>query len=98
MLPPTVRNAIDAQIETLDVFREIHDPRVLASLAPSGLRGLVLHRGKQGVPTRMKASHDAYFDWTYPNDHPEMKVLYERAKKGQWDCDVSSRGTPASTR
>ncbi len=85
ILPPTVRNAIDAQMETLDVFREIHDPRVLASLAPSGFRGLVLHRGKQGVPTRVKASHEAYFDWTYPNDQPEMKVLYERAKKGQWD-------------
>jgi hypothetical protein len=85
ILPAPVRNALDAQIETLDVFREIHDPRVLASLAPSGVRGLLLHRGKQGVPTKMKASHDAYFDWTYPNDQPEMSVLYERAKKGQWD-------------
>lgn len=85
ILPVPVRNALDAQIETIDVLREIHDPRVFASLAPSGVRGLVLHRGKQGVPTRMRASHDAYFDWTYPNDQPEMKVLYERAKKGQWD-------------
>ncbi len=85
ILPVPVRNALDQQIETLDVLREIHDPRVLASLAPSGVRGLVLHRGKQGVPTKMKASHDAYFDWTYPNDQPEMSVLYERAKKGQWD-------------
>jgi hypothetical protein len=85
ILPAPVRNALDAQIETLDVFREIHDPRVLASLAPSGVRGLLLHRGKQGIPTKMKASHDAYFDWTYPNDQPEMSVLYERAKKGQWD-------------
>jgi hypothetical protein len=85
ILPAPVRNALDQQIEMLDVLREIHDPRVLASLAPSGVRGLVLHRGKQGVPTKMKASHDAYFDWTYPNDQPEMNVLYERAKKGQWD-------------
>jgi hypothetical protein len=85
ILPQPIRNALDAQLETLDVFREIHDPRVLTSLAPSGVRGLLLHRGKQGVPTKMKASHEAYFDWTYPNDQPEMKVLYERAKKGQWD-------------
>jgi hypothetical protein len=93
IFPAPVRNAIDAQLETLDVFREIHDPRVLASLAPSGVRGLVLHRGKQGVPTRVKASHDAYFDWTYPNDQPEMRVLYERAKKGQWDSSSLPWGT-----
>jgi hypothetical protein len=84
-LPTPVRNAIDAQMETIEVLSEIHDPRVLASLAPSGFRGLVLHRGKQGVPTLVKASHNAHFDWTYPNDQPEMHLLFERAKKGQWD-------------
>ena len=36
-LPAPVRNALDAQLETLDVLREIHDPRVFASLAPSGV-------------------------------------------------------------
>jgi hypothetical protein len=86
ILPTPVRNALDAQLETLDVLSEIHDPRVLASLGPSGLRGLVLRRGKQGVPTRIKASHEAHFDWTYPNDQPEMRLLYERAKRGQWDA------------
>jgi hypothetical protein len=86
ILPPKLASAIDAHVETLDVFREIRDPKVLASLAPSGVRGLLLHRGKQGVPTLVQASHKAHFDWTYPNDQPEMRVLYERAKKGQWDA------------
>ncbi len=85
LLPPRVASAIDAHIEALDVFREIHDPKVLASLAPSAVRGLLLHRGKQGVPTRVRATHEAHFDWTYPNDQPAMRVLYERAKKGQWE-------------
>jgi hypothetical protein len=86
ILPPKLASAIDAHVEALDVFREIRDPRVLASLAPSGVRGLLLHRGKQGVPTLVQASHKAHFDWTYPNDQPEMRVLYERAKKGQWEA------------
>ncbi|MGH7297460.1 MAG: ferritin-like domain-containing protein, partial [Polyangiaceae bacterium] len=85
LVPARVRNALDAHVETLSVFAEIRDPRVLASLAPSGLRGLVLHRGKQGVPTRIQATHAAHFDWSYPSDQPEMRTLYDRAKKGQWD-------------
>ena len=55
------------------------------ALAPSGVRGLLLHRGKQGVPTKIRATHAAHFDWTYPSDQPEMRALYDRAKKGQWD-------------
>jgi hypothetical protein len=85
IVPPRLRNALDAHLETLSVFAEIRDPRVLSSLAPSGLRGLILHRGKQGVPTRIPATHAAHFDWSYPSDQPEMRVLYDRAKKGQWD-------------
>jgi hypothetical protein len=85
MLPPRVRNALDAQLEAVDLLTGIREPRVALSLAPSGVRGLVLHRGKQGVPTLMRASHQAYFDWSYPADQPEMRVLYDRAKHGQWD-------------
>ncbi|MEI7891971.1 MAG: ferritin-like domain-containing protein [Myxococcales bacterium] len=85
LLPLKMRSQTDAYLEALGVFLEIRDPRVLASLAPSGFRGLLLKRGKQGIPTQIKCSHTAYFDWTYPNDHPEMRELYTRAKAGQWD-------------
>ncbi len=93
LLPPRVRQALDAQIEAASVLTEMRDPRVLRSLAPSGVRGLLLHRGKQGVPTRIRASHEAHFDWTYPQDFPEMRSLYERAKRGQWDADGLPWGT-----
>jgi hypothetical protein len=86
ILPPRVVSALDAHAEALDVFRQIRDPRVLASLAPSGVRGLLLHRGKQGVPTRIRATHETHLDWSYPNDQPAMRVLYERAKQGQWEA------------
>lgn len=86
-LPAKMRSQIDAYFEAVDVLMHMKDPRVLSALAPSGVRGLVLHRGKQGVPTEIQASHRAHFDWTYPSDQPEMAELYRRAKEGQWDGD-----------
>jgi hypothetical protein len=89
LLPERVRDRLDHYLEALEVFLEIRDPRVLASLGPSGVRGLLLRRGKQGTPTKMPARHAAHFDWTYPADQPEMRELYTRAKRGQWDSDVA---------
>ncbi|NJK31691.1 MAG: ferritin-like domain-containing protein [Deltaproteobacteria bacterium] len=82
-----MRSQVDAYFEALSVFTEIRDPKVLAALGPSGVRGLLLHRGKQAGPTKIPANHETYFDWTYPSDHPEMAELYRRAKQGQWDAD-----------
>ncbi len=87
MLPMKVQSQVDAWLEAVDVLREIKDPKVARALGPSGIRGLFLRRGKQGVPTRMPAAHSAHFDWTYPADQPEMAELYKRAKAGQWDSD-----------
>ena len=87
LLPVKMRNQVDSYFETLSVFMEIRDPRVLASLGPSGVRGMLLHRGKQGHPTKIPCQYDAHFDWTYPADQPEMAELYRRAKQGQWDGD-----------
>ena len=89
LLPLRMRNQMDAFFEALAVFGEIRDPRVLSSLAPSGLRGLVLQRGKQGIPTKTPATHSAHFDWSYPSDNPEMRELYTRAKSGQWNSDTT---------
>jgi len=84
-LPQRVQDQVDMYLETLEVVSEMKDPRVRAALLPSGVRGLLLRRGKQGVPTRIASSHAAHFDWTYPSDQPEMAELYRRAKQGQWD-------------
>ncbi len=87
LLPRRLRQQVDAYFEAVSVLAQIRDPRVLRALGPSGLRGLILRRGKQGVPTKMQATHRAHFDWTYPCDNPEMRELYRRAKLGQWDGD-----------
>jgi len=92
-LPPRVQSQLDSWREMVEVFTHIRDPKVLRSLGPSGVRGLLLKRGKQGVPTRVPAHHYAHFDWSYPHDHPEMEALYLRAKRGQWDGDDLPWGT-----
>jgi hypothetical protein len=84
-LPARVRDTVDRYLEIVDLMRELKDPKVARSLGPAGLRGLVLRRGKQGTPTIFPASHGAYFDWSYPSDHDDMRDLYDRAKRGQWD-------------
>ncbi len=87
-LPTRVKDTVDRWLEIASVFRELRDPRVARSLAPAGVRGLVLQRGKQAPTTTCPASHRAYFDWSYPSDHPEMRELYRRAKAGQWDGET----------
>jgi len=89
LLPAPLRERLDPHLESLGLLLQIRDPRVLASLGPPGVRGMLLKRGKQGVPTRMPASHQAYFDWSYPADQPEMRELFQRAKRGQWDSDTT---------
>ena len=86
-LPARLLGQLDAWKEAAEVLTQVHDPKVLRALGPSGVRGLLLHRGHQGVPTHVQARHKAHFDWTYPHDQPEMADLYRRAKAGQWDGD-----------
>ncbi len=88
LLPPKARDAVDPYFEAVEVLASVRDPRVLRSLAPSGVRGMLLHRGKQGVPTKVRANHEVHFDWSYPADMPEMRELYTRAKQNQWDSDT----------
>ena len=84
-LPLSIRKRVDPYIEAVEVLTETDNPKVLRSLAGSGVRGLILQRGKQGVPTKMPSHHRCHFDWTYPSDQPEMRDLYERAKEQQWN-------------
>jgi hypothetical protein len=88
ILPDKVRARLDPYFEAVGLLAEMRDPKVMASLGPAGVRGLLLKRGKQGVPTKMPAHHSAHFDWSYPADHPEMRDLYRRAKQGQWDGET----------
>ncbi|MEM9066957.1 MAG: ferritin-like domain-containing protein [Myxococcota bacterium] len=85
MFPEKYRDRVEPYLEAAELMAEIRDPKVAASLGPSSVRGLLLQRGKQGVPSKMPAHHEAHFDWSYPSDQPEMLELYRRAKEQQWD-------------
>jgi hypothetical protein len=85
ILPRNVKNSVEAYVDAASTLLEVRDPRVLGAIGPSAIRGSILKRGKQGVPTEIPSSHRAYFDWTYPADNPEMAELYRRAKRGQWN-------------
>lgn len=86
-VPPKVKSQLESYADAVSTLLEVRDPRVLSSIGPSAVRGTILKRGKQGIPTQIPATHRAYFDWTYPNDFPEMAELYDRAKRGQWNGD-----------
>ena len=83
-LPPKLQSQLDSYAEAISILSHIRDPKVVKALAGPSMRGLILKRGKQGLPTQMQATHKAHFDWSYPHDQPEMAELYKRAKEGQW--------------
>ncbi|MBK7050324.1 MAG: ferritin-like domain-containing protein [Rhodoferax sp.] len=85
MLSPRVQNRVDEMLDVVDIMTEMKNPKVLRSMAPSAMRGLVLKSGKRNDVSEMQANHKAHFNWSYPHDHPEMHELYERAKLGQWN-------------
>jgi hypothetical protein len=82
-LPPRMRGTVDRCFDIIELVREMKNPRVLASLGPSGLRGLLLQRGRS-ESTVIPLRHEARFDWRYPQDHAEMRALVDRAQRAQW--------------
>jgi len=86
-LPLEFRRRVEPYVEAVSLMTQTDNAKVLRSMAPSGVRGLILQRGKQGTPTTMPSHHRVYFDWTYPKDQPEMRDLYTRAKEQQWNGD-----------
>ncbi len=86
LLPERVRLRVEPALQALELLATVRDPRVLGSLAPAGLRGLVLREGKTHDTADMQARHATHFQWRYPADHDEMAKLYARAKALQWDA------------
>jgi hypothetical protein len=86
MPSPAARRVRDV-LDAMKIATRVENKKVLVGLAPSVARGFVLKEGKQGAPVAMRASHDAYFDFRYQGDYPEMYELYRRAVQNQWDGD-----------
>jgi hypothetical protein len=76
-----------ARDKIFNFFKQGNNPKVLANMLPSIIRGVVLKKGKQDKPVLMKSGHQAYFDFTYSGEFSEMKKLYRRAVENQWDSE-----------
>ncbi len=83
-LPTPVRTRVEAYVDHLNAVLAVENLRVMTRLAPSAARGLFLRQGRSGR-ARMQARHRAWFDFDYPHDNPEMRALYEKAKRLQWN-------------
>ena len=86
-MPSPARRRIQDVFDAMRMATRVENKKVLVDLAPSVARGFLLKEGKQGEPVGMRASHDAWFDFRYQGDYPEMYELYRRAVQNQWDGD-----------
>jgi len=86
-MPSPARRRVQDVFDAMKLATRVENRNVLVGLAPSVARGLVLKEGKSGEPVGMKASHEAWFDFRYQGDYPEMYELYRRAVQNQWDGD-----------
>ena len=87
-MPSPARRRVQDVIDAMMLARRVENKKVLVDLAPSVARGIVFKEGKRGEPVGMRASHDAWFDFRYQSDYPEMYDLYRRAVQNQWDGDT----------
>ena len=87
-MPSPARRRIQDVFDAMRMATRVENKKVLVDLAPSVARGFLLKEGKQGEPVGMRASHDAWFDFRYQGDYPEMYELYRRAVQNQWDGDT----------
>lgn len=86
-MPQHARAKVEETLDNINTVSQINNPKVLRSLGPSAVRGLVQKQGKSTDITGMVSSHPVNFDWTYRMDFPEMQELYRRAVGNQWDGD-----------
>ncbi|HSQ70751.1 MAG TPA: ferritin-like domain-containing protein [Steroidobacteraceae bacterium] len=87
-MPSPARRRIQDVFDAMKMATRVENRKVMVDLAPSVARGFLLKQGKQGEPVGMRASHDAWFDFRYQGDYPEMYELYRRAVQNQWDGDT----------
>lgn len=84
-LPLQVRRQLEAWVDNVNTVLSVENPMVMTRMAPSAVRGLFLRAGRSGEPTALRSSHRARMDFQYPSDYPEMRALYEKAKRLQWN-------------
>lgn len=86
-MPLGAKARVEETLDNVSTVLQIRNPKVLKSMAPSAVRGLVLQQGKKKKKVSMKSNHPVSFDFEYKMDFPEMRRLYQRAVENQWNAD-----------
>ena len=87
-LPKTVESIVESGPALIGEATASRNLRVIATLLGPAYRGLIRRRGKGVAATAMSVDHDAFFDWRYVREIPEITRLYEAAKAGQWNAST----------
>ena len=85
--PVAVRTKVEPILEVVTMMGAIRNPAVMAGMLPSFMKGFVFRLGELET-TDMVSGHATHFNWKYQSDFPEMRALYERAKRNQWDASL----------
>jgi hypothetical protein len=83
----TIIYNLKSNVPTMKDAARSKNLKVLMSLLGPAYRNLILQRAKVGKHTRLSTSNSAFFDWSYERDQPELRKLYDSAKKSQWNGD-----------
>lgn len=86
-LPRPLHRRLETWGQALRLATSSANPRVLAALAPSGLRGFVLGLPGGDAETAVPTRHEPRFAWRYAHDSEELSALGARARAAQWDAD-----------
>ena len=83
----TIITNLRTNVPTIKDATRSKNIKVLMRLLGPAYRNLILQRAKQNEHIRLSTSNNAFFDWSYERDKPELGKLYDSAKKGQWNGD-----------
>ena len=89
LLPVSMQRKVEPVLALTGLVREVREPKALAAMGPSAVRGLLLRQGRRLPQTDIVSGHRAHFDWEYKSEFPEMQTLYQRAKQNQWDGETA---------
>jgi hypothetical protein len=86
-LPRPLYRRLDTWAQALRMVTDVASPRVLAAIAPSGVRGFVQRLPGEAPETTVPTRHEPRFAWRYVHDSEQLNQLSVRARSAQWDLD-----------
>ncbi len=85
-VPANVLQTVERWADNVNVLLAVRNPAVIQQMTPSAIRGLFLQQGRRPVASMMTAHHAAHFECKYDSDFPELRALYHKAKRMQWNA------------